>query len=64
MLTLRSDSRQESIMDHLDLYGFTMADAGSNEVITQQKGVFRTNCLDWYVLVMRPLCVLSNSKLA
>ena len=29
-----------------------MADANTNEIITEQKGVFRTNCLDWCV----PLC--------
>ncbi|EKM59266.1 uncharacterized protein PHACADRAFT_157566 [Phanerochaete carnosa HHB-10118-sp] len=38
--------RQESIMEHIDKYGFTMADSTSNEIITYQKGVFRTNCLD------------------
>src|SRR6267154_202157 len=32
----------------MDRSGFTMCDAKSDEVITLQKGVFRTNCLDWY----------------
>lgn len=38
--------RQESVVDHIDKFGFTMADAATNEIITYQKGVFRTNCLD------------------
>ncbi|CAL1701192.1 unnamed protein product [Somion occarium] len=38
--------RQENITDNVDKFGFTMADATSNEIITLQKGVFRTNCLD------------------
>ncbi|OSD04401.1 DNase I-like protein [Trametes coccinea BRFM310] len=36
----------ESVTDNLDKFGFAMADATSNEIITEQKGVFRTNCLD------------------
>ena len=28
-----------------------MADAPSNEIITEQKGIFRTNCLDWCVVL-------------
>ncbi len=35
--------------DNIDRFGFTMCDAGTDEIITEQKGVFRTNCLDWYV---------------
>ena len=35
--------------DNIDRFGFTMCDAGTDEMITEQKGVFRTNCLDWYV---------------
>ncbi|TCD69866.1 inositol polyphosphate 5-phosphatase [Steccherinum ochraceum] len=38
--------RIESVVDSMDKAGFTMADASSCETITQQKGVFRTNCLD------------------
>ncbi|KAI0082404.1 inositol polyphosphate phosphatase [Panus rudis PR-1116 ss-1] len=38
--------RQESIMDNVDKFGFTMIDGSTNEIITEQKGVFRTNCLD------------------
>ena len=40
--------RLESVVDNIDVFGFAMADAMSNEIITEQKGVFRTNCLDWY----------------
>lgn len=39
--------RQEYIVDNIEKFGFTMVDAATNEVITLQKGVFRTNCLDW-----------------
>ena len=39
----------ESVVDNIDRFGFTMADAPSNEIITEQKGIFRTNCLDWCV---------------
>lgn len=42
--------RLEAVVDNVDRFGFTMADANSNEIITEQKGVFRTNCLDWYML--------------
>ncbi|KAI0089103.1 inositol polyphosphate phosphatase [Irpex rosettiformis] len=42
----REIRRQEAITDHIESFGFTMADAASDEVITLQKGVFRTNCLD------------------
>lgn len=34
-------------MDHVEKFGFAMVDASTNEIITLQKGVFRTNCLDW-----------------
>ncbi|KAI0677390.1 DNase I-like protein [Trametes maxima] len=36
----------ENIVDNLDRFGFAMADANTNDIITEQKGVFRTNCLD------------------
>lgn len=39
--------RMESVNDHVDKFGFTMCDAESDEIVTDQKGVFRTNCLDW-----------------
>ncbi|KAH8094819.1 inositol polyphosphate phosphatase [Cristinia sonorae] len=38
--------RIDSVVDSIDKSGFTMADASTCEIITQQKGVFRTNCLD------------------
>ncbi|KAI0321997.1 SacI homology domain-containing protein [Amylostereum chailletii] len=43
---MRDLKRLESISDNVDQFGFTMCDAGTEDIITQQKGVFRTNCLD------------------
>ncbi|KAA1473494.1 inositol polyphosphate phosphatase [Dentipellis sp. KUC8613] len=43
---VRDLRRVESVSDNVDRFGFTMCDAGTDEVITHQKGVFRTNCLD------------------
>lgn len=40
-------SRIENIKDNIDRFGFTMCEAGNDQIITEQKGVFRTNCLDW-----------------
>ncbi|KAI0638342.1 DNase I-like protein [Trametes polyzona] len=42
----REIRRLENVVDNLDKFGFAMADASTNEIITEQKGVFRTNCLD------------------
>ncbi|KAI0775957.1 DNase I-like protein [Trametes elegans] len=42
----REIRRLETVVDNLDKFGFAMADASTNEIITEQKGVFRTNCLD------------------
>ncbi|KAM5535531.1 hypothetical protein V8D89_010868 [Ganoderma adspersum] len=42
----RDVRRLESVVDNIERFGFAMADAGSNEIITEQKGIFRTNCLD------------------
>ena len=50
ILSSRSEviiSRQEGVVDNVDKFGFTMVDSATNDVITYQKGVFRTNCLDW-----------------
>ncbi|KAK0230560.1 inositol polyphosphate phosphatase [Armillaria fumosa] len=43
---IRELRRMEPITDHVDQYGFTMCDTNTDEVVTQQKGVFRSNCLD------------------
>ncbi|KAJ3518071.1 hypothetical protein NLJ89_g77 [Agrocybe chaxingu] len=43
---VRELKRMETIVDHVDKFGFTMCDATSDELVTDQKGVFRTNCLD------------------
>lgn len=29
-------------------FGWTAVDTSSGQIIEQQRGVFRTNCLDWY----------------
>ncbi|OJT12528.1 Inositol-1,4,5-trisphosphate 5-phosphatase 1 [Trametes pubescens] len=42
----REIRRLETVVDNLDRFGFAMADALTNDIITEQKGVFRTNCLD------------------
>ncbi|KAK7054247.1 inositol polyphosphate phosphatase [Favolaschia claudopus] len=38
--------RLESVSNHVDTYGFTMCDAPTDDLVTEQKGIFRTNCLD------------------
>ncbi|CAA7259620.1 unnamed protein product [Cyclocybe aegerita] len=43
---VRELKRMETIVDHVDKFGFTMCDATTDELVTDQKGVFRTNCLD------------------
>ena len=47
--------RLSSVSDNMDRFGFTMCDATSDDIITEQKGVFRTNCLDWYYYIPCPL---------
>ena len=50
--------RLESVSDNIDCFGFPMCDSTTDEIITEQKGVFRTNCLDWYAFstLTRPSC--------
>lgn len=43
---VRDLRRLESVSDNIDCFGFTMCDSTTDEIITEQKGVFRTNCLD------------------
>ncbi|KAJ4479331.1 inositol polyphosphate phosphatase [Lentinula aciculospora] len=43
---MRELRRMEAITDHVDSFGFTMCDTSSNDLITNQRGIFRTNCLD------------------
>ncbi|KAF7291041.1 Inositol polyphosphate phosphatase [Mycena chlorophos] len=43
---VRDLRRMESVSRHIDNYGFTMCDVDSGDIVTEQKGVFRTNCLD------------------
>ncbi|RDB20113.1 Inositol-1,4,5-trisphosphate 5-phosphatase 1 [Hypsizygus marmoreus] len=43
---VRDLTRLESIVDHVDKFGFSMCNTVSDDIVTDQKGVFRTNCLD------------------
>lgn len=43
---IRDLRRQEDVSDAVDKFGFSLCDATSNEIITEQRGIFRTNCLD------------------
>ncbi|EJD53563.1 inositol polyphosphate phosphatase [Auricularia subglabra TFB-10046 SS5] len=38
--------RHDGVIDGIDSFGFTTADLGMGEIILEQRGVFRTNCLD------------------
>lgn len=49
--------RQPEISNNIDKFGFMMADSTSNEIITEQKGIFRTNCLDWFDHLSRPWAI-------
>ncbi|KAJ3478633.1 hypothetical protein NLI96_g9624 [Meripilus lineatus] len=59
---VRELRRQEGISDNVEKFSFTLADPHTNQVITQQRGTFRTNCLDWQVFlsVIRPFLVLND----
>jgi synaptojanin len=39
--------RLEGVRENIDRFGFSMCDSTSDEIVTEQKGTFRTNCLDW-----------------
>ncbi|KAL0949308.1 hypothetical protein HGRIS_009384 [Hohenbuehelia grisea] len=43
---IRELRRMESVTDCIDKFGSVMCDAATDGIITDQKGVFRTNCLD------------------
>ncbi|KAG2154990.1 phosphoinositide polyphosphatase [Suillus bovinus] len=43
---MRDVCRLEGVDNNMERYGFTMCDASADSLITEQKGVFRTNCLD------------------
>lgn len=42
-------SRREGIRTNIDNFGYTLYDPTLQEVVIEQSGVFRTNCLDWSV---------------
>ncbi|KAI6035067.1 DNase I-like protein [Pisolithus orientalis] len=43
---IRDIERLKSVSDRMERFGYTLADASTGELITEQGGVFRTNCLD------------------
>lgn len=45
--SVREIRRLPGIKNAIDDYGYTTVDHSLNEVVMRQKGVFRTNCLDW-----------------
>jgi len=47
-------TRLIDVADSTERFGWTAIDASSGQIIEQQQGVFRINCLDWYVLPRRP----------
>ncbi|EIN10872.1 inositol polyphosphate phosphatase [Punctularia strigosozonata HHB-11173 SS5] len=43
---IRDLRRLDGVRENIDRFGFSMCDSTSGEIITEQKGIFRTNCLD------------------
>ncbi|KAK2466082.1 hypothetical protein APHAL10511_001724 [Amanita phalloides] len=43
---VRDLRRLEGVSGHVDRFGFSLCDASMNEIITEQRGIFRTNCID------------------
>ncbi|KAK7060444.1 Inositol-1,4,5-trisphosphate 5-phosphatase 1 [Paramarasmius palmivorus] len=43
---VRELRRMEPITDDIERFGYTLCDSSSDEIVTEQRGVFRTNCLD------------------
>ena len=43
-------NRLSEVADSIERYGWTAIDAGTGQIVERQEGVFRVNCLDWYVL--------------
>ncbi|KAF8639783.1 hypothetical protein AX17_001043 [Amanita inopinata Kibby_2008] len=43
---IRDLRRLEDISGCVDKFGFSLCDASMDEIITEQRGIFRTNCLD------------------
>ena len=44
--------RQEGIQHKADQFGYTLYDSKLREIVVEQNGVFRTNCLDWCVSLL------------
>jgi hypothetical protein len=55
---IRDLRRLEAVAQHMDSFGFTMCDASLDEIVTDQKGIFRTNCLDWCVVTSLSLALI------
>lgn len=47
MLTMLSTRRIEGLQRDAHRFGWTTCDMSAEDIITVQRGVFRTNCLDW-----------------
>ena len=40
--------RLEHIQDNIDKFGLTIYDTAFEDILSEQTGVFRVNCLDWW----------------
>jgi hypothetical protein len=40
-------TRLREVVNSMDHFGWTVVDSGTGQIIEQQQGVFRVNCLDW-----------------
>lgn len=49
--------RLPGVHQGIDEFGFCSVDVASNQTVTKQKGVFRTNCLDWLVFWSSYSCI-------
>lgn len=45
--SVREIRRMPGVKEGIEDYSYTTIDHSLNEIVTAQKGVFRTNCLDW-----------------
>ena len=47
--SVREIRRLPGVKNGIEDFGYTIVDQALNEAVLRQRGVFRTNCLDWYV---------------
>jgi hypothetical protein len=45
-------SRISEIVNSMDEFGWTAVDSATGQIVEQQNGVFRVNCLDWSVVLV------------